>query len=98
MFVERQAVGENPPAREVLLDNIKSLAANKPDESSPYNHLRLLYKNNPQFKGIVDRMIQDLNKKPPHITTPEDLRLKLRALPGGADSKYLNHPSNMDNH
>jgi hypothetical protein len=91
------AKGENPPTVSTVRARVKHLAANAPSGSS-YDHLRERYKKDPDFKRVVDKMLSDLNATPPHITTPEELRSALLALPGGNKSKYLNKIPNLDNH
>jgi hypothetical protein len=68
------------------------------DPGDGYDHVRKYYKDNPDFKKVVDKVISDLNGRPPKFTKPEDLRLLLLALPGNAKSAYLNKPGNLDNH
>jgi hypothetical protein len=91
------AKGENPPTVSTVKARLKHLAANAPNGSA-YDHLRERYKKDPDFKRVVDKMLSDLNATPPHITTPEELRSALLALPGGYKSKYLNKIPNLDNH
>lgn len=91
------AKGENPPTVNTLKARIRHLASNAPSGSG-YDHLRELYKKDPDFKRVVDKMLSDLNATPPKITTPEDLRSALLMLPGGNKSKYLNKIPNLDNH
>lgn len=61
-----------------------------------YQHLNDLYNNDPKFKAVIDAVYADLNKTPPVLTTPEELRQRL--LDAGFSSDYLNTPSNLDNH
>jgi hypothetical protein len=96
-YMERSALGQNPPNVDHMRGVLKSLATDVPADT-PYDPLRKLYKSNPDFQRVVDDMVADLNATPPVITHPENLRLKLQALSGGATSKYLNTPFNMDNH
>lgn len=96
-YMERSALGQNPPNVDHMRGVLKSLATDVP-AGTPYDPLRELYKSNPDFQKVVDDMVAGLNATPPVITNPENLRLKLQALSGGATSKYLNTPSNMDNH
>jgi LysM repeat protein len=96
-YVGTLARGENPPTVATLKARINHLAANAPNGSS-YDHLRELYKKDPAFKRVVDKMLSDLTATPPKITTPEDLRSELLALPGGYKSKYLTKIPNLDNH
>ncbi len=96
-YVERSALGENPPNVNHMRDVLRNLATDAP-AGTPNDHLRKLYKSNPDFQKVVDDMVADLNATPPKITDPESLRLKLQALSNGAKSPYLNTPTNMDNH
>lgn len=91
------AKGENPPTVNTLRARIRHLASNAPSGSG-YDHLRELYKKDANFKRVVDKMLSDVNATPHHITTPEELRSALLALPGGNKSKYLNKIPNLDNH
>lgn len=61
-----------------------------------YDHLATLYADNAQFRAVIDRALADLNRNPPVLTNPEQLRQNLVAA--GFNTPYLNTPSNMDNH
>ena len=94
-FMEQTAIDIPPGADTIFLrDKIKELTSG----GTEYRQLHTLYKENSQFKAIVDDMSRGLNTSPPRITTPEELRSKLRALPGGQKSPYLNKAGNLDNH
>jgi LysM domain len=96
-YMERTALGENPPSVAHMKGVVQNLATNAPGDSS-YAHLRKIYRDDPDFKRVVDQMVTDLNATPPKVTTPEDLRAKLAALPGGDKSDYLKKTGNDDNH
>lgn len=61
-----------------------------------YQHLNDLYNNDADFRAVIDAVYADLNKTPPVLTTPEQLREKL--LAAGFDSDYMQTPRNLDNH
>lgn len=96
-YVEKTAVGENPPKSDFLLTTVKFLGKSGP-RGDGYDGLRNLYLSDVDFANVIDGMINDLNKTPPVIPTPEEVRLKFRALPGGSKSVPLIEKSNMDNH
>jgi hypothetical protein len=96
-YMERTALGENPPSVAHMKGVVQNLATNAPGDSS-YAHLRKIYRDDPDFKRVVDQMVTDLNATPPKVTTPEELRAKLAALPGGDKSDYLKKTGNDDNH
>lgn len=60
-----------------------------------YQHLNDLYNSNADFKAVIDAVYADLNKTPPVLTTPEQLRERL--LAAGFDSDYMQAPRNLDN-
>jgi hypothetical protein len=105
-WVGDAAIGENPPRVDTLKETLRNLATNAPDGSG-YDHLRKLYRNDAQFRKVVDEIQKDLNANPPKITTPEQLRLKMKDFPrtdygtgagAGSDKDlYLNTPGNEDN-
>jgi len=96
-YISDSALGKNPPTVDRMKRALKSLTTEgEPDDG--YNHVRKYYKDNPEFKKVVDKLITDINSNPPKFTDPEALRLLLRALPGNDKSTYLNTPGNMDNH
>jgi hypothetical protein len=95
-YMERTALGENPPSVAHMKGVVQNLATNAPGDSS-YAHLRKIYRDDPEFKRVIDQVNADLNATPPKITTPEELRVKLRALPDG-NTDYLNKTGNDDNH
>ncbi|HSP07499.1 MAG TPA: hypothetical protein VLR94_10000, partial [Acidobacteriota bacterium] len=96
--MERQAADvENPASAAHMRGVIRNLATNAPNGGS-YDHLRELYRNDAQFRNAINTVNARLNQTPPVVTTPEQLRVMLRGLPGGADSDYLNRVSNDDNH
>ena len=96
--MERQAAdGENPASAAHMRGVIRNLATNAPNGSA-YDHLRQLYRDDAEFRRAIDTVNARLNQSPPVVTTPEQLRVMLRGLPGGADSDYLNNVGNDDNH
>jgi hypothetical protein len=95
-YMQRSAVGENPPNVAHMKRALESITT-KGSAGDGYDHLREYYKKNPEFKKVIDKVITDLNRRPAIYTTPEQLRLLLKTLPGNGKSPYLNKTSNMDN-
>lgn len=96
-YMSDSALGQNLPNTDRMKRALNSLST-KGEPGDGYDHVRKYYKDNPEFKKVVDQLIVDVNKTPPQFTDPEKLRLLLRALPGNDKSAYLNTAGNMDNH
>ena len=65
-------------------------------KDSAYPQLRDLYLKDEKFRKVIDDAYNGLNKNPPELITPEQLRQKL--LDAGFDTVYLRTPKNLDNH
>ncbi|MCI0412048.1 hypothetical protein L0222_04505 [bacterium] len=96
-FVGDTAVDGNPPDAAQMRDVLDNLVLDPPGGSG-YDHLRRLYRNDPNLRAVVQTVRDRLAQDPPVITSPEELRLMLAQAPGGQNSDYLNRQGNIDNH
>ena len=94
-YVERNSVGEDPPITAHLKEVLDNLARSAPDGSG-YDYSRQLYKDNKDFRTLIDKLYKDLDSGT--VTTPEQMRALLLKLPGNDKMDYLLQASNLDNH
>lgn len=89
-YVEGAAIGQYPPGFATMKERLNTLLLKKPYE------FHKEYGTDTGFQKVINSVIADYDKG--KITTPEELRQRLRALPGKEKSIYLNTKPNLDNH
>lgn len=89
-YVEGAAIGQFPPSFATMKEKLNTLLLRKPYE------FHKEYATDTGFEKVIKSVIADYDKG--KITTPEEMRQRLRALSGREKSIYLNTKPNLDNH